>query len=48
MRKNIMKNREKGGKKAQKTKALERCLETDIPQEVYDRMLREMEGQTHE
>lgn len=35
-------------KKAQKTKALERCLETDIPQEVYDRMLREMEGQTHE
>ncbi len=34
-------------KKAQKTRALERCLETEIPQEVYDRMLREMEGQTH-
>ena len=31
-------------KKAQKSRALERCLETDIPQEVYDRMIREMEG----
>ena len=32
-------------KKAQKTKALDRCLETPIPQEVYDRMVREMEAQ---
>ena len=34
-------------KKAQKSRALERCLETDIPQEVYDRMTREMEGANH-
>lgn len=34
-------------KKAQKSRALERCLETDIPQEVYDRMIREMEGAHH-
>lgn len=34
-------------KKAQKSRALERCLETDIPQEVYDRMIREMEGANH-
>ena len=31
-------------KKAQKSKALERCLETSIPQEVYDRMVQEMEA----
>ena len=31
-------------KKAQKSKALERCLETPIPQEVYDQMIREMEA----
>ena len=31
-------------KKAQKSKALERCLEAEIPQEVYDRMVREMEA----
>ena len=30
-------------KKAQKTKALERSLEVPIPQEVYDRLAREME-----
>ena len=29
-------------KKAQKSKALERSLETDIPQEVYDRLAKEM------
>jgi len=33
-------------KKAQKSKALERCLETEIPQEVYARMVREMEAQS--
>ena len=33
-------------KKAQKSKALERCLETSIPQEVYDRMVKEMEAQS--
>ena len=33
-------------KKAQKSKALERCLETEIPQDVYDRMVREMEAQS--
>lgn len=32
-------------KKAQKSRALERCLEAEIPQDVYDRMIREMEGQ---
>lgn len=31
-------------KKARKTRALERCLEVDIPQEVYDRMEKEMEA----
>ena len=34
-------------KKAQKSKALERCLEVAIPQEVYDLMVREMEAQQH-
>ncbi len=34
-------------KKAQKTKALERCLEVPIPQEVYDRMIREVEAGNH-
>ena len=29
-------------KKAQKSKALERSLETEIPQEVYDRLAKEM------
>ena len=33
--------------KAQKSKALERCLETPIPQEVYDRLAREMEAQNN-
>ena len=32
-------------KKAQKTKALDRCLETAIPQEVYGRLAKEMEAQ---
>ena len=32
-------------KKARKTRALERCLEVEIPQEVYDRMEKEMEAQ---
>ncbi len=31
-------------KKAQRSKALERSLETTIPQEVYDRLSKEMEG----
>ncbi len=31
-------------KKARKSRSLERCLETDIPQEVYDRMEKEMEA----
>jgi predicted RNA-binding protein YlxR (DUF448 family) len=31
-------------KKARKTTALERCLEVAIPEEVYDRMEKEMEG----
>ena len=31
-------------KKAQKSRALERCLEVPIPQDVYDRMVREMEA----
>ncbi len=30
-------------KKARKSRALERCLEIPIPQEVYDRMEKEME-----
>ena len=33
-------------KKARKTRALERCLEVEIPQEVYDRMEKEMEAQS--
>ena len=32
-------------KKAQKSKALERSLETEIPQEVYDRLVKEMGAQ---
>ena len=31
-------------KKARKSRALERCLEVAIPEEVYDRMEKEMEG----
>ena len=31
-------------KKAQKTKSLERSLEVPIPQEVYDRLTKEMEA----
>ena len=31
-------------KKAQKSRALERCLEVPIPQDVYDRMVKEMEA----
>ena len=31
-------------KKAQKAKSLERSLEVPIPQEVYDRLAKEMEG----
>ena len=31
-------------KKAQKAKSLERSLEVSIPQEVYDRLFKEMEG----
>jgi predicted RNA-binding protein YlxR (DUF448 family) len=31
-------------KKAQKSKALERSLEVAIPQEVYDRLAKEMEA----
>ena len=31
-------------KKVQRSKALERSLETAIPEEVYDRLIREMEG----
>ena len=31
-------------KKAQRAKALERSLETPIPQEVYERLAKEMEG----
>ena len=34
-------------KKAQKSRALERCLETPIPQDVYDRLTREMEVGNH-
>ncbi len=30
--------------KARKSRALERCLETEIPQEVYDRLEKEMEA----
>ncbi len=31
-------------KKARKSRALERCLEVPIPEEVYDRLEKEMEG----
>ena len=31
-------------KKARKSRALERCLEVTIPEEVYDRMEKEMEN----
>ena len=34
-------------KKAQKSKALERSLETPIPQEVYDRLEKEMGEQSN-
>ena len=34
-------------KRAQKAKSLERALEVPIPQEVYDRLSREMEAQAH-
>ena len=34
-------------KKAQKIKSLERSLEVPIPQEVYDRLEKEMEGTVH-
>ena len=34
-------------KKAQKANSLERSLEVPIPQEVYDRLIREMEGADH-
>ena len=32
--------------KARKSRALERCLETPIPEEVYNRMEKEMEGKS--
>ncbi len=32
-------------RKARKSRALERCLEADIPQTVYDRLEKEMEAQ---
>ena len=32
-------------KKARKTRALERCLEAEIPDTVYDRLEKEMEAQ---
>ena len=35
-------------KKAQKSKALERSLEVPIPEEVYDRLSREIEVSGHE
>ena len=34
-------------KKALKSKALDRCLEVTIPQEVIDQLNREMEGTIH-
>lgn len=34
-------------KRAVKTKALARAFETEIPQEVYDRLLTEMEARTN-
>ncbi len=33
--------------KAQKSKALERSLEVEIPQQVYDRLMGEMEDASH-
>ena len=33
--------------KARKSRSLERCLETPIPEEVYDRLEKEMEGGIH-
>ena len=35
-------------KKAQKSKALERSLEVPIPEEVYERLAKEMGGNAHE
>ena len=32
--------------KARKSRSLERCLETPIPEEVYNRMEKEMEGKS--
>ncbi len=34
-------------KKAQRSKALERSLETEIPAEVYERLSREIEVESH-
>ena len=34
-------------KKAQRSKALERSLEVPIPEDVYARLLKEMEGSAH-
>ncbi len=34
-------------KKCRKSRALERCLEVAIPETVYDRLEKEMEGQNH-
>jgi predicted RNA-binding protein YlxR (DUF448 family) len=34
-------------KKVQKSKALDRSLETQIPEEVYQRLAREMEAENH-
>ena len=34
-------------KKVQKSKALERSLEVEIPEEVYDRLQKEMEADNH-
>ena len=34
-------------KKAQKARSLERSLEVPIPDEVYDRLAKEMEGSAH-
>ena len=34
-------------KKAQKAKSLERSLEVPIPEEVYERLAKEMEGSFH-
>jgi len=35
-------------KKAVKAKALERAFSTQIPQEIYDTLLRQMEEESHE